>query len=165
MIPIVLNGQYAPGYKGGGPIQSCINMVENLYDQFDFYVLCADRDYKETEPYSDIKINQWNEVGHAKVYYLSPDKQDLKEKNLTNAEKKRMESLDKRIEKIQNKIAVNRKEYDAMTEELQKLLEERYPERRPEKIKTTLYEAYSHSDRSLDDILAFIEGRDDDIDW
>lgn len=52
-----------------------------------------------------------------------------------------------------------------MTEELQKLLEERYPERRPEKIKTTLYEAYSHSDRSLDDILAFIEGRDDDIDW
>ena len=89
----------------------------------------------------------------------------IKEKNLTNAEKKRMESLDKRIEKIRNKIAVNRKEYDVMTEELQKLLEERYPERRPEKIKTTLYEAYSHSDRSLDDILAFIEGRDDDIDW
>ncbi|MGM8140305.1 glycosyltransferase family 4 protein [Enterococcus italicus] len=75
---LVLNGQYAPGYKGGGPIQSCINMVENLYDQFDFYVLCADRDYKETMPYSGVKINQWNEVGHAKVYYLSPDKQDLK---------------------------------------------------------------------------------------
>ena len=89
----------------------------------------------------------------------------IKEKNLTNAEKKRIESLDKRIEKMQNKIAVNRKEYDAMTEELQKLLEERHPERRPEEIKTTLYEAYSHSDRSLDDILAFIEGRDDDIDW
>lgn len=52
----------------------------------------------------------------------------IKEKNLTNAEKKR-------IEKIQNKIAVNRKEYDAMTKELQKLLEERYPERRSEKIK------------------------------
>ena len=57
------------------------------------------------------------------------------QKNLTNAEKKRIESLDKRIEKIQNKIAVNRKEYDAMTKELQKLLEERYPERRSEKIK------------------------------
>ena len=55
----------------------------------------------------------------------------IKEKNLTNAEKKRIESLDKRIEKI----AVNRKEYDAMTKELQKLLEERYPERRSEKIK------------------------------
>lgn len=75
---LVLNGQYAPGYKGGGPIQSCINMVENLYEQIDFFVLCADRDYKETVPYSNVKINQWNEVGHAKVYYLSPDKQDLK---------------------------------------------------------------------------------------
>ena len=59
----------------------------------------------------------------------------IKEKNLTNAEKKRIESLDKRIEKIQNKIAINRKEYDAMTKELQKLPEERYPERRSEKIK------------------------------
>ena len=57
----------------------------------------------------------------------------IKEKNLTNAEKKRIESLDKRIEKIQNKIAINRKEYDAMTKELQKLLEERYPERRSER--------------------------------
>lgn len=76
---LILNGQYAPGYKGGGPIQSCINMVENLYNQFDFYVLCADRDYKETVSYSGVKINQWNEVGHAKVYYLSPDKQDLRE--------------------------------------------------------------------------------------
>ena len=89
----------------------------------------------------------------------------ISEKNLTDAEKKRIESLDKRIEKIQNKIIAKRKEYDAMTEELQKLLEERYPERRTEKIKTTLYEAYSHSDRSLDEILAFIEGRADDIDW
>lgn len=75
---LILNGQYTPGYKGGGPIQSCINMVENLYEQFEFYVLCADRDYKETVPYNGVNINQWNEVGHAKVYYLSTDQQNLK---------------------------------------------------------------------------------------
>ena len=75
---MILNGQYTPGYKGGGPIQSCINMVENLYEQFEFYVLCADRDYKETVPYNGVNINQWNEVGHAKVYYLSTDQQNLK---------------------------------------------------------------------------------------
>lgn len=56
-------------------------------------------------------------------------------KEFNQRREKRIESLDKRIEKIQNKIAVNRKEYDAMTKELQKLLEERYPERRSEKIK------------------------------
>ncbi|MBT1160451.1 glycosyltransferase family 4 protein [Bifidobacterium sp. SO1] len=75
---LILNGQYAPGYKGGGPIQSCINMVENLSDNFDFYVLCADRDYKDEGPYKDIKINQWNQVGKAKVFYMSPEKQSLK---------------------------------------------------------------------------------------
>ena len=75
---LILNGQYAPGYKGGGPIQSSINMVENLYEQFKFYVICADRDYKDTSPYNGIEINQWNDVGHAKVCYLSPDKQSLK---------------------------------------------------------------------------------------
>ena len=75
---LILNGQYLPGYKGGGPIQSCVNMVENLSDEYGFYVLCADRDYKEDKPYENVKINQWNQVGSAKVYYMSPDKQGLK---------------------------------------------------------------------------------------
>ncbi len=74
---LILNGQYLPGYKGGGPIQSCVNMVENLYDHFEFYVLCADRDYKEDKPYEGIKINDWNQVGHANVFYMSPDRQSL----------------------------------------------------------------------------------------
>lgn len=74
---LILNGQYLPGYKGGGPIQSCVNMVENLYDQFDFSVICADRDYKDEKPYEGVKINEWNQIGHAKVYYLSLDNQSL----------------------------------------------------------------------------------------
>jgi len=74
---LVLNGQYTPGYKGGGPIQSCVNMVENLYKDYDFYVLCADRDYNEKLPYANIKINDWNAVGHAQVYYMSPEKMNL----------------------------------------------------------------------------------------
>ncbi len=75
---LILNGQYLPGYKGGGPIQSCVNMIENLYEEFDFYVLCADRDFKEEKPYSNIKVNAWNTVGHANVYYMTPNKQNLK---------------------------------------------------------------------------------------
>ncbi|WP_435168680.1 glycosyltransferase [Paenibacillus glycanilyticus] len=74
---IVINGQYLPGYKGGGPIQSCVNMIENLKDQYDFYVLTADRDHKEEQPYSNVKINEWNQVGPAKVFYMSPDFQNL----------------------------------------------------------------------------------------
>lgn len=74
---MILNGQYAPGYKGGGPIQSCINMVNNLSDIFDFYVLCADRDLKSEDPYKNIAINQWNQVGFAKVYYMNQEKQTI----------------------------------------------------------------------------------------
>ncbi|OZT11319.1 hypothetical protein CHN50_17265 [Priestia aryabhattai] len=76
---LILNGQYLPGYKGGGPIQSCVNMVQNLSDKFDFYVLTADRDYKATYPYEGIKVNDWNKVGEANVFYMSPDKQSLKD--------------------------------------------------------------------------------------
>src|SRR4051794_3647672 len=74
---LILNGQYLPGYKGGGPIQSCVNMVENLADQFDFYILTADRDFKADQPYDNIKVNVWNQVGSAKVFYMSPNMQTL----------------------------------------------------------------------------------------
>ena len=75
---LVLNGQYLPGYKGGGPIQSCVNMIEDLSDKFDFYVLTSDRDFKSDEAYKTVKINEWNQVGSAKVFYMSPDKQTIK---------------------------------------------------------------------------------------
>lgn len=87
------------------------------------------------------------------------------EKKLTAAERKRLESIDRRIEKLQNKIIVKRKEYETLTGELEHLLEEKYPERKTERIKNILYETYTHSDRALDEILAFMEGRDDDIGW
>jgi glycosyltransferase involved in cell wall biosynthesis len=75
---LILNGQYWPGYKGGGPIQSCMNMVENLSDKFEFLILTADRDYKEDVPYVNVKINEWIKIGSIKVFYMSPNMQSLK---------------------------------------------------------------------------------------
>lgn len=74
---LVLNGQYWPGYKGGGPIRSCINMIENLNGEFEFYVITSDRDFKAKESYDNVKINQWNRIGNALVYYMSENKQSL----------------------------------------------------------------------------------------
>lgn len=75
---LILNGQYLPGFKGGGPIQSCVNMVENLSDKYNFSILCADRDYKAEQQYYNVAVNQWNQVGSAKVFYMSPEMQSLK---------------------------------------------------------------------------------------
>ena len=75
---LLVNGQYLPGYKGGGPTQSCKNMVENLNSFFVFKVLCADHDYKENHPYDNIHIDDWNKVGDANVYYMSSKMESLK---------------------------------------------------------------------------------------
>ena len=89
----------------------------------------------------------------------------MDDRKMTAAEKKRIESLDKRIEKLQDQISEKRRGYDTLTDELQKLLDERHPERKEERVKSRLYDAYLHSERPLDEILAFMEGRDEDIDW
>jgi glycosyltransferase involved in cell wall biosynthesis len=68
---------YLPGYKAGGPITSCANIVEQLGDELNFKVVCGDRDYLENEPYQGVKPNEWVKMGKAQVLYLSPDRQRL----------------------------------------------------------------------------------------
>ena len=47
---------YLPGYKAGGPIQSIANLVENLGDEFEFYIICNDRDQLDRQPYANVPI-------------------------------------------------------------------------------------------------------------
>ena len=50
---------YEPGFKAGGPIQACKNVVASLKGEYDFFILCSDRDQGDKMPYTDIAINQW----------------------------------------------------------------------------------------------------------
>ena len=43
----------------------------------------------------------------------------MDDRKMTAAEKKRIESLDKRIEKLQDQISEKRREYDTLTDKLQ----------------------------------------------
>lgn len=74
---LVFTDWYLPGYKAGGPITSCANIVEHLGDDFNFKIVCGDRDYLETEPYDGVKPNEWVRVGKAQVMYLSPESRSL----------------------------------------------------------------------------------------
>lgn len=76
-------------------------------------------------------------------------------------ERKRLEVLDRKIEKLQEKVIKKHEEYNAVAEELSRLLEERYPERKTEKIKQALYDAYVKSERSLDEIIDLIQNADE----
>ncbi|MCZ8493355.1 glycosyltransferase family 4 protein [Priestia megaterium] len=69
---LIIMGRYLPGYKDGGPVRSIKNLVDFLGDEYNFQILTCDRDHGDTEPYPNIKVNDWNQIGEAKVYYVPP---------------------------------------------------------------------------------------------
>lgn len=69
---------YLPGYKFGGPIRTIAHMVEQLSDELDFWIVTSDRDALDADSYPDVAVDTWCVVGKARVLYLSPRKQSLK---------------------------------------------------------------------------------------
>lgn len=69
---LIITGRYLPGYKDGGPVRSIKNLTDFLGDEYNFKILTCDRDHGDTESYPNIKVNDWNTVGKAQVYYVVP---------------------------------------------------------------------------------------------
>ncbi len=69
---LIITGRYLPGYKDGGPVRSIKNLTDFLGDEYNFRILTCDRDHGDTEPYPNICVDDWNEVGKANVYYVEP---------------------------------------------------------------------------------------------
>ena len=69
---LIITGRYLPGYKDGGPVRTIKNLVDYLGDEYNFKILTCDRDHGDTNRYPNIKENEWNTVGKAQVYYVSP---------------------------------------------------------------------------------------------
>lgn len=70
-IVLIFTGYYVPGFRGGGPIKTILNLVDALGDDFDFRIITSDRDLGDVIPYKNFEINNWNSVGKASVYYAS----------------------------------------------------------------------------------------------
>ena len=63
---------FLPGYRAGGPIQSCANLIEHLKDDFEFLVVTRNKDIGDSVPYDKIISNEW--IIHpsgARVFYFS----------------------------------------------------------------------------------------------
>jgi len=71
---LIMTGYYVPAVKAGGPIQSIKNLVDNLSDKIDFYIVTSDRDLGDNEPFNNIKVDTWIKVGKANVFYTDPSK-------------------------------------------------------------------------------------------
>lgn len=71
---LIICDYYLPGYKSGGGMRTIVNMVESLNYYYDFWIITRDHDGKlDCESYKNIKINEWNKIQEAKVFYLSKD--------------------------------------------------------------------------------------------
>lgn len=72
---LILSDYYLPGYKSGGGMRTIVNIVDHFGDKYDFFILTRDHDGKlDREQYKTVKIDEWNSIKSAKVYYLSKDK-------------------------------------------------------------------------------------------
>jgi glycosyltransferase involved in cell wall biosynthesis len=72
---LLLTDWYEPGFKAGGPIQSCRNFVAAMHGEFEISVLTSDRDLGETQPYPGIQTNQWiQRPPGISVYYADTGK-------------------------------------------------------------------------------------------
>lgn len=63
---------FVPGYKAGGPIRSCANLVEHLQRDFYFSIVTRNTDLGEAIPYNGIDSNRWNVVSeNVRIFYFS----------------------------------------------------------------------------------------------
>ena len=76
-IILIFTGYYLPGYKSGGILRNILNTIDNLCDDFEFMVVTRDRDLGDENPYPDIKINEWQNVGNAMVHYISSNSESV----------------------------------------------------------------------------------------
>lgn len=69
---LIFADHYLPGFKAGGPIRTINNLIEALGDTFRLLVFTRDRDAATPEAYGTVRVDDWNKVGKAMVFYASP---------------------------------------------------------------------------------------------
>ena len=70
---LIICNYYLPGYKGGGGLRTVVHTVECFKNKFDFRVITRDHD-GDRVTYPTVKVDEWNYVEGAKVFYLPQNK-------------------------------------------------------------------------------------------
>lgn len=69
---------FVPGFKAGGPIQSCRNLAENISSGMDVYIFTSDRDLNDHSSYESVQFDQWVSYKPGVfVFYASPKNQKV----------------------------------------------------------------------------------------
>lgn len=67
---LIFYDHFYPAWKAGGPVQSLVNLVRQLYNDYDLYVVCKPHEMNEQSTLPEISVNKWIDwEGKAKVHY------------------------------------------------------------------------------------------------
>jgi glycosyltransferase involved in cell wall biosynthesis len=75
---LILNRYYFPSYKACGTVRSLANMIEQLGDEYEFKIITSDCDSGGERHNDVIRVDAWNKVGKANVYYCSKKSKSLR---------------------------------------------------------------------------------------
>jgi glycosyltransferase involved in cell wall biosynthesis len=65
---------FDPAYKAGGPIRSCVNLVDQLHGSYELYVMTSAYDLGDVQPLQSVQTGCWTDYhGQAKVWYATRD--------------------------------------------------------------------------------------------
>ncbi|MEJ7846701.1 MAG: glycosyltransferase [Pyrinomonadaceae bacterium] len=65
---------YLPGFKSGGGMWTVVNLVDRFSAQYDFSIVTRNYDsIGDTEPFTTVKTDEWNDIGNADVFYCSKE--------------------------------------------------------------------------------------------
>ncbi len=71
-VILVICDYYLPGFESGGAMRTLVNMIDRLSDAYQIRVVTRDHDGPLNKTsYVNVRLNDWNRIGNAKVYYLS----------------------------------------------------------------------------------------------
>jgi glycosyltransferase involved in cell wall biosynthesis len=71
---LIMVDWFAPAYKAGGPIQSCVNLAYSLAKHYEIFVLTGDKDLGERNSMPNIVLNTWIDFADGiKVCYATPE--------------------------------------------------------------------------------------------
>lgn len=86
-------------------------------------------------------------------------------KELPTLTPKEISQLDRQLAKLETKVKEAGDKYDALCEHYMQLFLKRHPEKQEDRMKQILYDAYKKSERSLEQILAYMAGTDPEDIW
>lgn len=76
-VILVFVRYYLPGFRSGGPVRSVSNLVQALAPDYDFRIVCLNRDHGESNSYPDVAPSRWTRMGETSVYYATDSEAGL----------------------------------------------------------------------------------------